>query len=96
LGFYPPISFLDVYGRLGVARLHESTAEVGLTPFLCPLGIPVCGPSRLNISNRTTNNVYGAGVQGKIGLLGIRVEYERIAASSENPQIASLGVSWKF
>ena len=97
LGFLPlPIPFLDVYGRLGVARLHESTAEVGLTPFLCPLGIPVCGPSRLNISNRTTNNVYGAGVQGKIGLLGIRVEYERIAASSENPRIASLGVSWKF
>jgi OmpA-like transmembrane domain len=97
LGFLPlPVPFLDVYGRLGAARLHESTAEVGPTPFLCPLGIPVCGPSRLNISNRTTNIVYGAGVQGKLGSLGIRVEYERIAASNENPRIASLGVSWKF
>jgi opacity protein-like surface antigen len=97
LGYLPlPVPFLDVYGKLGVARLHETTTEVSPFPF-CPAvaGSP-CVPSTSNLSDWSTNFAYGAGVQGKIGALAIRAEYERISASGENPSIASLGVTWTF
>jgi hypothetical protein len=30
LGYLPlPVPFLDVYGKVGVARLHETTTEIG-------------------------------------------------------------------
>jgi opacity protein-like surface antigen len=94
LGYLPlPVPFLDVYGRVGVARLHEATSEIGPVPF-CPVGFGPCGPGTSNISNWSTHFAYGAGVQGRIGSLAIRADYERLSASGENPSIASLGVIW--
>jgi hypothetical protein len=57
-----------------------------------------CASTRwvFNISNSSTNFAYGAGVQGKIGSLAIRAEYERISASGGNPDIVSLGVTSAF
>ncbi len=49
-----------------------------------------------NTSDWNTNFAYGAGLQGKIGALAIRAEYERISASGGNPDIISLGVTWTF
>jgi opacity protein-like surface antigen len=98
LGYLPlPVPFLDVYGRLGVARLHTTTTEVGPAPYLCPAieGNSCLAPVS-DISDWSTNLAYGAGVQGKIGSLAIRAEYERISSSGENPSIASLGVTWTF
>jgi opacity protein-like surface antigen len=97
LGYLPlPVPFLDVYTRLGVARLHTTTTEVGPTPYLCPEFEGGCSAPVSDISDWSTNLAYGAGVQGKIGPLAIRAEYERIAASAESPIIASLGVMWTF
>jgi opacity protein-like surface antigen len=98
LGYLPlPVPFLDVYGKVGVARLHETTTEIGPVPFYldCP-DVISCAPGTSDISNWSTNFAYGAGVQGKIGSLAIRAEYERVSASGENPSIASLGVTWTF
>jgi hypothetical protein len=98
LGYLPlPVSFLDVYGKVGVARLHETTTEIGPIPFylLCP-DVIECGPGTSDVSNRSANFAYGAGVQGKIGSLAIRAQYERLSASGENPSIASFGVTWTF
>jgi opacity protein-like surface antigen len=97
LGYLPlPVPFLDVYGKLGVARLHETTTEVSPFPFCPAVAGSSCVPSSSNLSDWSTNFAYGAGVQGKIGDLAIRAEYERISASGENPSIASLGVTWTF
>ena len=96
LGYLPlPVPFLDIYGKLGVARLHETTTEVSPFPF-CPAAGGPCVPSTSDLSDWSTNFAYGAGVQGKIGDLAIRAEYERISASGENPSIVSLGVTWTF
>jgi hypothetical protein len=96
LGYLPiPVPFLDVYGKLGIARLHTTTTEVSPIPF-CPAGFTSCSPTTFNISDSSTNFAYGAGVQGKFGSLAIRAEYERISASGGNPDIFSLGVSWTF
>jgi opacity protein-like surface antigen len=96
LGYLPlPVPFLDVYGKLGIARLHTTTTEVSPSP-VCPVGFGPCGPSTFNISDWSTDLAYGAGVQGRIGALAIRAEYERIAASGGNPDLISLGVTWTF
>jgi opacity protein-like surface antigen len=96
LGYLPlPVPFLDVYGKLGIARLHTATTEVSPIPF-CPAGFTSCRPTAFNISDSSTNFAYGAGVQSKIGSLAIRAEYERISASGGNPDLISLGVTWTF
>jgi opacity protein-like surface antigen len=96
LGYLPlPVPFLDIYGKVGIARLHTTTTEVSPAP-VCPVGFGSCGPSTFNISDWSTDFAYGAGVQGRIGALAIRAEYERIGASSGNPDLVSLGVTWTF
>ncbi|MGB6310743.1 MAG: outer membrane beta-barrel protein [Steroidobacteraceae bacterium] len=96
LGYLPiPVPFLDVYGKLGIARLHTTTTEVSPIPF-CPAGFTSCNPTTFNIADSSTNFAYGAGVQGKIGSLAIRAEYEGVSASGGNPYIFSLGVTWTF
>jgi hypothetical protein len=96
LGYLPlPVPFLDVYGKLGIARLHTTAAEVSPLPF-CPAGFTSCTAATFDISDSSANFAYGAGVQGKIGSLAIRAEYERISASGGNPDIFSLGVTWTF
>jgi opacity protein-like surface antigen len=96
LGYLPlPVPFLDVYGKLGIARLHTTITEVSPIPF-CPAGSTSCSPTIFNMSDSSTNFAYGAGVQGKIESLAIRAEYERISSSGGNPDIFSLGVTWTF
>jgi hypothetical protein len=96
LGYLPlPVPFLDVYGKLGIVRLHTTTTEVSPAPF-CPAGFTSCRATAFNISDSSTNLAYGAGVQSKIGSLAIRAEYERISASGGNPDLISLGVTWTF
>jgi len=96
LGYLPiPVPFLDVYGKLGIARLHTTTTEVSPIP-VGPAGSASYSPATFDISDASTNFAYGAGVQGKIGSLAIRAEYERISASGGNPDIFSLGVNWTF
>ncbi|MGA2189579.1 MAG: outer membrane beta-barrel protein [Steroidobacteraceae bacterium] len=96
LGYLPlPLPFLDVYGKLGIARLHTTTSEIAPVP-ICPAGDVPCGPATFNISDWSTNVAYGAGVQGKFGSLAIRAEYERISASGGNPDLFSLGATWSF
>jgi opacity protein-like surface antigen len=96
VGYLPiPVPFLDVYGKLGVARLHTTATEVAPLPT-CPLGPGYCVPGAFNTSDWSTDFAYGAGVQAKIGSLAIRAEYERIGASGWNPDIISLGVTWTF
>jgi hypothetical protein len=96
VGYLPlPVTFLDIYGKLGVAKLHLTTTEVPPVPF-CPVGVTSCLPTTFNTSTSSTNFAYGVGVQGKIGSLAIRMEYERISAAGGNPDLFSLGVAWTF
>jgi opacity protein-like surface antigen len=96
LGYLPlPVPFLDLYGKLGIARLHSTSTAIGPIPF-CPASFTPCLTPILSQSDWSTNFAYGAGVQGKIGVLAVRAEYERIDASAGNPDILSVGVTWTF
>jgi opacity protein-like surface antigen len=99
LGYLPlPVPFLDVYGKLGLARLRTTLTEISPTLF-CPakdLGVVSCAQVTSNQSDWSTNLAYGAGVQGKMGDLAVRAEYERINAGTRTPDIVSVGVTWTF
>jgi len=95
LGYVPlPIPLLNVYGKLGVARLHTTATEQGASPA-CPVGPGICtAPPPFITSEWTTKLAYGAGAQAKLKSLAVRLEYERI--SGGNPDLLSLGVAWTF
>jgi opacity protein-like surface antigen len=86
----------------GLGGLSQADAKalalfgVGYLPLPVPVGATFCGPTTFNISDSSTDFAYGAGVQGKFGPPAIRAEYERISASSGNPDLLSLGVTWTF
>jgi hypothetical protein len=108
VGYLPlPVPFLDVYGKLGVARLHTTVSEVAPVPVdappslsaACPVGVQPCGlPGEvaLTLSDWTTNVAFGVGVQGKFGPLAIRAEYERLGGSGDSPDLLSFGATWTF
>lgn len=97
LGYLPlPVPFLDFYGKLGLARLRTTLTAISPAAF-CPVGAgPPCGAMIYKQSEWSTNLAYGAGVQGRMGKLAVRVEYERISAGDRTPDIVSLGATWAF
>jgi hypothetical protein len=99
LGYLPiPAPFLDVYGKLGVARARVNSTETPPIPS-CPVATPACLTPFLQgfgISSSSTNVAYGIGAQAKFGSLAVRAEYERISISAGNPDMLSLGVTWTF
>lgn len=98
VGYLPlPIPFLELYGKLGIARLNTNAQET-IEPPTCPATdiLPYCGPHTLRQDQWTTEFAYGAGVQGKFGQFAVRAEYERINASGGDPDLLSVGILWRF
>jgi opacity protein-like surface antigen len=94
---YLPVPVVDVFGKVGVARLQ--TIAKGVSQTVQPSG-EVCNNSSLSClfdSDHTdTRFAYGGGVQFKIARLGLRAEYERISARGGDPSLLSLGAIWTF
>lgn len=87
-----PVPFLDVFGKAGYARLQTTADVVGVQ---CVVGAANCGT--LFALNRTDARLaYGAGAQLKFASIAIRAEYERIHASTGDPDMLSLGLTWGF
>ncbi len=83
-----PIPVVDVYGKLGMARLDST---VNSTQVLAG------GALRPFQLNRTeTRLAAGAGVQFKLGAWAVRAEYERFDAAGGTPSLLSLGLTWTF
>jgi opacity protein-like surface antigen len=91
--FYLPVPIVDIYAKVGVARLR-STATIS---FVCPAG-QVCPtvPYYAPISRTDVGFAAGAGAQLKIGGLAIRGEYERFNAAGAYPGLFSVGLMWTF
>jgi len=87
-----PVPFLDVFGKAGYSRLQTTADVVGIQ---CMSGAEHCG--NLFALNRTDARLaYGAGAQLKFASVAIRAEYERIDASTGDPDMLSLGLTWGF
>ena len=84
VGYLPlPLPLIDVYGKLGVARLQSSTTVYGsLDP--------------LYVSSTNTDLAFGVGAQLKFSNLAVRAEYERVSDRAGNPDLLAVGVTWTF
>lgn len=97
VGYLPiPLPILDVYGKLGVARLQSNVSGFMNTGCsgggACPYAAT---PYRDNQWN--TDFAYGVGVQAKFFPgLAVRAEYERISQTGGDPDAVTVGVTWAF
>lgn len=96
VGYLPiPIPFVDIFGKVGVARLQtDVTTVVGPN---CTQG-QVC-PQYLTLfrNDRTYNKLaYGVGAQSKIWGISFRAEYERISSSFGDPDALTVSATWTF
>jgi hypothetical protein len=90
-----PIPFLNIYGKAGVVELRTSTSGIASRGCVPPLLCPIAGGTYER--DRTDTRLgYGAGLQLKIGRFAIRSEYERIDASTGDPDLFSVGATWSF
>ena len=88
---YLPVPIIDVYGKLGLARL-QSTAS-GADNGGCG---PACQPGLFRLDRTDTRLAAGVGAQYKFGKLALRAEYERYDAAGGNPTLLSVGLNWTF
>jgi opacity protein-like surface antigen len=96
VGYLPlPTPWLDVYGKLGVARLWSSLSASGYYPDTSVNGVPLNHVSE-SLSPSDNGFAYGAGIQTHFGAFGLRLEYERISSDVGSPFLVSLGATWTF
>lgn len=86
VGFVPiPVPYLDVFGKVGLARWASS----GGTSFTVVPG----PPQFFSLSDNGTQFAWGAGGQVHIGNLGARLEYESFSVRNTNgANLVSLSV----
>ena len=89
-----PVPLLDVYGKAGVARLHTTTTATGT--FGCLADCPLFGNVTFHRDDTAARFAYGLGVQMRLGRFSIRGEYERISASTGDPDLFSIGAIRNF
>jgi len=89
VGYLPlPLPLVDVYGKLGLARLDRK-ANGGFC------GVDGCG-ELFRLNRQETRFAWGTGAQMRVSQLALRVEYERISASGGDPDLVSIGANWQF
>jgi opacity protein-like surface antigen len=91
-----PVPFLDVYGKAGVSRLQTNTQGAATRLCLPPMFCPDFIAQGFQRDRTDTQFGYGAGLQVKIRHFAIRAEYERISASTGDPDLLSVGALWSF
>lgn len=93
-----PLPLLDLYGKVGLSHLRT---DVHASVVCTANGInTACSPNfpfpDFALNESTTKFAYGAGAQLKFSALAVRLEYERISTSGSDPELLSIGVTWKF
>ncbi len=97
LGYLPlPLPFLDVYGKLGVARLQTNNSFFTATGCAGPGNGPSCTVTESRFDQQNTKFAYGAGVQAKFQDFAFRGEYERISSTYGDPNALMVSVTWTF
>jgi hypothetical protein len=91
---YLPLPFLDVYGKLGVARLQTNQSAYYSR---CPLPPQAYGcTGSYQIDQWNDKFAYGVGVQTHFRDFAFRAEYEGISSQYGNPAAFTVGFTWTF
>ena len=87
---YVPLPFVDLFAKLGVARLETNVNTYSEED--CGTCVPVLTRQKV----WETKLAYGAGVQAHFLGLAVRGEYERISSSLGDPDAYMLSATWTF
>ena len=89
VGYLPlPLPLIDVYGKVGTARLRTSVNTVVVNGVV---------PTIIREERTNTKFAYGAGVQSKFLFgLAVRAEYERISSHFGDPDAITVSATWTF
>jgi opacity protein-like surface antigen len=87
LGYLPvPLPWIDVYGKVGAARVKANTNA----DAICPPGSQCVAPGLPASDDASRTSVaWGAGLQFKAGHWAARVDYERFEGPQGNPSLLS-------
>src|SRR6202158_4692823 len=90
VGYLPlPLPYLDVFGKLGVARLQTNQSS-----YVNPNGAGTCSypcvPIGSDINQTNDKFAYGAGVQVKWQDFAFRAEYEGVSSNYGSPAAVSI------
>jgi Outer membrane protein beta-barrel domain len=98
MGYLPlPLPFLDVYGKLGVARLQTDITTYAYPSGYCPPPYSACSaPYSYRTDQWDTKFAWGAGVQGRWQDFAFRAEYERIDSQYGDPAAFTVSATWTF
>ncbi len=98
MGYLPlPLPFLDVFGKLGVARLQSNITTYAYPSGYCPPPYNAClAPTAYRTDQTDTKLAYGAGVQAKWQDFAFRAEYERINSQFGDPAAVTVSATWTF
>jgi hypothetical protein len=92
---YLPLPFLDVFAKVGMARLETNINTYG-EACTGVVGGTCGGPVLSRQSAWETRVAYGAGVQAHFLGLAVRGEYERISSTFGDPDAFMVSATWTF
>jgi hypothetical protein len=96
LGYLPlPLPFLQIYGKLGVARLQTNFTTYAFPPGVGNCTFP-CTPIAYTTDQWNDKFAYGFGVQTKFQDFAFRAEYEGISSQYGNPAAFMVSATWTF
>jgi hypothetical protein len=81
--FYLPIPVVNLYGKIGLARIQSTLNETN-------------NGALFRFDRTNTDIAGGVGVQAKFGPLAIRAEGEIFSAEGSHPRLLSIGATWTF
>ena len=81
--FYLPIPVVNLYGKIGLARMQSTLHETN-------------NGDLFRFDRTNTDIAGGVGLQAKFGPLAIRAEGEVFTAAGAHPRLLSLGATWTF
>ncbi|MDB6084688.1 MAG: hypothetical protein JWN43_2569 [Gammaproteobacteria bacterium] len=91
---YLPLPFVDVFAKVGTARLETNLNTYGACTGMGAGG--TCGSTLSRQEAWQTKVAYGAGVQGHFLGLSVRGEYERISSTFGDPDAFMVSATWTF
>jgi Outer membrane protein beta-barrel domain len=98
VGYLPLPPWLDVFGKVGFARLQTRYRYAGDYPDSDICNASGCTPvGGIYFAQDTddTNFAYGGGVQFHLGpSFATRVEFERVDGLASDPYLVSVGLTW--
>ena len=89
---YLPIPVIDLYAKLGAARLRSNLS--GSYDSVCT--IAPCPPIPFQLDRTTTGFAAGVGAQYSFGDWAVRAEFERFEAGGETPGLLTVGFLYRF